>query len=81
MAESLHQYFVIKATSKYTGDIHYVKVDDGYIELVDRKIDGSLYENSKDAEIIIKECCEGEETHEYTVSSVMLTEEEVITKH
>lgn len=78
MAEVLTEVFVIKATSKVTGDIHYVKIDDGYVELVDHNTDGTLYKYNEDAEQAIEEYCDGEETHEYTVSSVMLTEEEML---
>ena len=78
MAETLVEVFVIKATSKVTGDIHYVLIDDGYVELVEHNTDGTLYRHDEDAEQAIEEYCDGEETHEYTVSSVMLTEEELM---
>lgn len=72
MAETLVEIFVIKAKSKVTGDIHYVLIDDGYVELVEHNTDGTLYRYDEDAEQAIEEYCDGEETHEYTVSSVMV---------
>ena len=78
MAEILTEVFVIKATSKVTGDIHYVNINDGYVELVKHNTDGTLYKYSEDAEQAIEGYCDGEETHEYTVSGVMLTEEELM---
>ena len=72
MAETLVEIFVIKAKSKITGDIHYVLIDDGYVELVEYNTDGTLYRYEEDAEEAIEEYCDGEETHEYTVSSVMV---------
>lgn len=78
MAEILTEVFVIKATSKVTGNVHYVKIDDGYVELVDHNTDGTLYKYDEDAEQAIEEYCDGEETHDYIVDSVMLTEEEML---
>lgn len=79
MAEVLKQFFVIKATSKYTGHIHYVEIDDDdYANLVEHKIEASLYGTHKAAEQAIKDYFEGEETHNYTVESITL--EEFMTK-
>lgn len=62
MAETIKQLFIIKATSKVTGNIHYVKVDYDYetIELVKHNTDGSFYNTRKEAEKAIKEYCDGE---------------------
>jgi len=83
MAEALKQLFVIKATSKITGHIHYVEIDDdeNTVSLVKHKSEASLYGTRKAAEKQMKEFCNGEETHEYTVESVMMSLEEMMTEH
>ena len=82
MAETLKQLFIIKATSKYTGHIHYVEIDDDdYANLVEHKSEASLYGTHKAAEQAIEDYFEGEETHEYTVESVMMSLEEMMTMH
>ena len=80
MAETLHQFFVIKATSKVTGNVQYVKVDYDYetIELVKHNTDGSFYNTRKEAEKAIKEYCDDEKTYDYTVDSIMLSEKEFL---
>lgn len=78
MAETLVEVFVIKAASKVTGDIHYVLIDDGYVELVEHNTDGTLYRHDEDAEQAIEEYCEGEETHDYTVASVLVGYEDLM---
>ena len=57
MAETLHQFFIIKATSKVTGNVHYVKVDYDYetIELVKHNTDGSFYNTREEAEKFLKQ--------------------------
>ena len=52
MAKALKQFFIIKATSKVTDNIHYVKVDYDYetIELVKHNTDGSFYNTHDEAE-------------------------------
>ena len=82
MAESLHQYFVIKATSKYTGHIHYVKVDDNNcVELHNTQVNASLFNTREQAEKAMEKHCEGEQTHSYMVDSIIISLEEAITKH
>ena len=82
MAETLEQLFIIKATSKYTGNVHYVYIDDDdCVNLVDRNSDATLYETYKAAAQAIKDYCDGEETHEYTVDSIMMSLEEMMTMH
>ena len=82
MAESLHQYFVIKATSKYTGDIHYVEItDDECIGLVDIKCNASLFNTKEQAEKAMEKYCEGEQTHSYIVDSIIMSLEEAMTEH
>lgn len=82
MAKSLHQYFVIKATSKYTGDIHYVEItDDECIGLVDIKCNASLFDTRKQAEKAMEKYCEDEQTHSYMVDSIIMSLDEVMTEH
>lgn len=82
MAESLHQYFVIKATSKYTGHIHYVKInDDDCIGVVDIKCNASLFNTREQAEKAMEKYCEGEQTHSYMIDSIIISLEEAITEH
>lgn len=80
MAGISHKFFIIKATSKVTGNIHYVKVDYDYetIELVKHNTDGSFYNTYDEAEKAIKEYCDGEKTHDYTVDSITLSEKEFL---
>lgn len=74
MTESLHQYFVIKATSKYTGDIHYVEInDDECIGLVDIKCNASLFNTKEQAEKAMKKYCEDEQTHSYIIDSIIMS--------
>lgn len=81
MAETLIEVFIIKATSKFTDDIHYVKIDDGYVELVDHNSNATIYDDYESAEAAIEEFCDGEETQEYTVASMMISFEEYMTMH
>lgn len=83
MAETLEQLFIIKATSKVTGHIHYVEIDDdeNTVSLVKHKSEASLYGTRKAAEKQMKEFCDGEETHEYTVESIMMSLEEMMAMH
>lgn len=82
MAESLHQYFVIKATSKYTGHIHYVKVDDNNcVELHNTQVNASLFNTREQAEKAMEKYCEGEQTHSYMVDSIIMSLEEAMTEH
>lgn len=82
MAESLHQYFVIKATSKYTGHIHYVKVDDdNCVELHNTQVNASLFNTREQAEKAMEKYCEGEQTHSYMVDSIIMSLEEAMTEH
>ena len=83
MAETLKQLFIIKATSKVTGHIHYVEIDDyeDTVSLVEYQSDATLYTTRKAAEKKMKEFCSGEETHDYTVESVMMSLEEMMTMH
>ena len=83
MAETLEELFVIKATSKVTGNVHYVEIDDdeNTVSLVKHKSEASLYGTRKAAKKQMKEFCDGEETHEYTVESVMRSLEEMMTEH
>lgn len=74
MAKSLQQYFVIKATSKYTGNIHYVKIDDDEcIGLVDINCNASLFNTKEQAEKAMEKYCEGEQTHSYMTDSIILS--------
>ena len=82
MAETIHEFFLIKATSKVTGNIHYVEVDDeGFVSLVDKKTEATMFTTRNNALKGIKRYCEDEETHEYTVDSVMMSSEEFMTEH
>ena len=82
MAESLHQYFVIKATSKITGHVHYVEItDDECIGLVDIKCNASLFNTKEQAEKAMEKYCEGEQTHSYMVDSIIMSLEEALTEH
>ena len=83
MAETLKELFIIKATSKVTGNVHYVEIDsyEDTVSLVKHKSEATLYETRKAAEKRMKEFCAGEETHEYTVESVMMSLEEMMTMH
>lgn len=83
MAETSHKFFVIKATSKVTGNIHYVKVDYDYetIELVKHNIDGSFYNTHDEAEKAMKKHCESEAINTFTVDSIIISLEEATTKH
>lgn len=83
MAETLMKVFIIKATSKVTGHIHYVEIDDyeDTVSLVKHKSEASLYTTCKAAKKQMKEFCSGEETHEYTVESVMMSLKEMMTMH
>ena len=82
MAETLKELFIIKATSKFTGNIHYVEIDDDdCVNLVDHNSDASLYGTYDAAAQAIKDYCDGEETHEYTVDSIMMSLEEFMTEH
>lgn len=82
MAETIHEVFIIKATSKVTGDIHYVEIDnEGYVSLVKSNSNATLFDNVKAAEEAITEYCDGEMTHEYTVESVMMSLKEMMTMH
>lgn len=82
MAESLHQYFVIKATSKYTGHIHYVKVDDNNcVELHNTQVNASLFNTREQAEKAMEKYCEGEQTHSYMVDTIIMSLEEAMTEH
>ena len=69
---ALHQFFAIKAISKHTGDIHYVKIDsEGFVGLED-KVHASLYERREQAEEAIENYCEGEQTHSYIVEPIIV---------
>lgn len=82
MAETLHEVFIIKAISKVTGDVHYVEIDDeGYVSLVKSNSNATIFDNVKAAEEAITEYCDGEETHKYIVDSIMMSLEELMTKH
>lgn len=82
MAESLHQYFVIKATSKITGHVHYVEInDDECIGLVDMKCNASLFSTKEQAEKAMEKYCEDEQTHSYMIDSIIMSLEELITEH
>jgi len=82
MAEALKQFFVIKATSKFTGAIHYVKIDDdNCVELHNTKVNASLFNTKEHAEQAIKKYCKGEKTHTYMVDTVIMGLEEFITEH
>lgn len=79
MAESLQQYFAIKAISKYTGNIHYVEInDDECIGLVDIKCNASLFNTKEQAEKAMEKYCEGEQTHSYMIDSIIISSEEAI---
>ena len=83
MAETLKQLFIIKATSKITGNVHYVEIDsyEDTVSVVEYQTEATLYTTRKAAEKKMKEFCSGEETHEYTVESVMMSLEEMMTMH
>lgn len=82
MAETLKQLFVIKATSKYTGDVHYVEIDDDdCVGLVDIKCNASLFNTREHAEQAMKKYCKGEKTHSYIVDSIIMSLEEMMTEH
>lgn len=72
MAENLTEAFAIKATSKETGESHYVKVkrDCKTFKLVKLKIDGTFYDTYDEAEEAIKKHCDGTNTHNYAVCKV-----------
>lgn len=76
MAESLHQYFVIKATSKYTGDIHYVEIDDDQVNFVKHKSDATLYGKYEVALRKMKKYCESEAINTFTIDSITMSFEE-----
>lgn len=80
MAEILKQFFVIKATSKVTGNIHYVEINNDEVSLVKRNSDATIFNTVKDAKKAITDYCAGEITHNYTVDSIMLSLEEAMTK-
>jgi hypothetical protein len=82
MAETLHEVFIIKAISKVTGDVHYVEIDnEGYVSLVKSNSNATIFDNVKAAEEAIAEYCDGEETHKYTVDSMIMSLEELMTEH
>lgn len=82
MAETIHEFFLIKATSKVTGNVHYVEVDDeGFVSLVDKKAEATMFNSKTDASKAIKKYCDDEETHTYAVDSVMMSLEEFMTEH
>lgn len=82
MAESLHQFFVIKAVNKKTGTIRYVKVDDdNCVELHNTKVNASLFNTREHAEQAMKKYCEGEAINTFTVESIIMSLEEIMTEH
>ena len=82
MAESLHQFFVIKAVNKKTGTIRYVEVDDdNCVELHNTKVNASLFNTRERAEQAMKKYCESEVINTFTVESIIMSLEEFITQH
>lgn len=82
MAESLHQFFVIKAVNKKTGTIRYVEVDDdNCVELHNTKVNASLFNTRKHAEQAMKKYCESEAINTFTIDSIIMSLEEFITEH
>lgn len=81
MAKSLRQYFVIKATNKHTGDIHYVEIDDDQVNFVKHKSDATLYGKYEVALRKMKKYCESEAINTFTVDSIMMSLEETVTEH
>jgi len=82
MAETLDQFFLIKATSKVTGNVHYVEInDDDEVSLVKRKSDATMFNTPEHAQEAIKKYCDGEMTHDYTVDSIMMSLKEFMTMH
>lgn len=82
MAESLHQFFVIKAVNKKTGTIRYVEVDDeNCVELHNTKVNASLFNTRERAEQAMKKYCESEAINTFTVDSIIMSLEEFITEH
>lgn len=82
MAESLHQFFVIKAVNKKTGTIRYVEVDDeNCVELHNTKVNASLFNTRERAEQAMKKHCESEAINTFTVDSIIMSLEEFITEH
>lgn len=80
MVEILKQFFVIKATSKVTGNVHYVEINNDEVGLVKRNSDATIFNTVKDAKKAITDYCAGEITHNYTVDSIMMSLEEAMTK-
>lgn len=82
MAESSHQYFVIKATNKHTGDIHYVEIDDDdQVNFVKHKSDATLYGKYEVALRKMKKYCESEAINTFTVDSIIMSLEEAMTEN
>ena len=80
MAETLKQFFLIKATSKVTDNVHYVEINNDEVSLVKRNSDATIFNTVKDAKKAITDYCAGEITHNYTVDSIMMSLEEAMTK-
>lgn len=82
MTGTLYKFFVIKATSKVTGNVHYVKVDDdNCVELHNTQVNASLFNTREQAEKAMKKHCESEAINTFTVDSIIISLEETITKH
>lgn len=82
MAESLHQFFVIKAVNKKTGTIRYIEVDDdNCVELHNIKVNASLFNTRERAEQAMKKYCESEAINTFTVDSIIMSLEETMTEH
>lgn len=81
MAESLHQYFVIKAVNKKTGTTRYIEIDDDQVNFVKYKSDATLYGKYEVALREMKKYCESEAINTFTVDSIIMSTEEFMTQH
>lgn len=81
MAESLHQYFVIKAINKKTGTTRYIEIDDDQVNFVKYKSDATLYGKYEVALREMKKYCESEAINTFTVDSIIMSTEEFMTQH
>lgn len=80
MAETIHEFFVIKAVNKKTGTTRYIEIDNDQVNLVKYKSDATLYRKYEVALREMKKYCESEAINTFTVESIMMSLEEAMTK-